>query len=195
MSNSPTQSYAPEPGEASGLLAELRHLEHQSRSMLTAVWFPLLVGGIVSLASGPAIVLIDRAAAPAYYWAVGGPVIGLACAAFYCTRRVQPPAGLAVAAVITAVVMAAGALLFGTLSSGDLREAAPFVMIGLGLGVFGALYRSPLVVAVGAVHVGLAVYLGVATPAEPEMVAALVTGLAGCAAGLASLLRSQPVGQ
>lgn len=195
MSDSPTQSYSPAAQRAAGLLGELRHLEHHSQSMLTAVWFPLLVGGIVSLASGPAIALIDRPAAPAYYWAVGGPAIGIACAAFYATRRIQPPAGLALVATVTALVMAAGALLLGTLTSGDLRQAAPLLVIGVGLGVFGMLFHSLLVVAVGVAHLAIGCYLGVATPADPHMVAALVTGLAGCAAGVASLLWSQSPGR
>jgi len=190
MSNSPTQSVSPDAARAAGLLGELRHLEHQSKSMLSAVWFPLLVGGIVSLASGPAISLIDRTEAPAYYWAFGGPVIGIACAVFYATRRIQPPAGLASVATVTAVVMVAGALLLGTLTSGDVREAAPLLVIGVGLGVFGVLYRSLLVVAVGAAHLGIGWYLGVSDPADPYMVSALVTGLAGCIAGVASLLWS-----
>lgn len=191
MANSASQSHSSEFGNAPGLLAELRHLEHHSRSMLAAVWFPLLIGGIVSLASGPAIALIDRPAAPAYYWAAGGPVIGLACAAFYATRRIQPPTGLATAAAVTAGVMGTGAVLLGTLTSGDLQDAAPYFVVGVGLGVFGVLYRSLLVGAVGAVHLSLGAYLVVATPTKPHMVAALITGLTGCAAGVASLLQSQ----
>lgn len=178
-----------DPHDAATQLTLIVETNRRSRLLAGAVWFPLLVGGIVTLAAPSVIDMIGGPAAPAWYWAVAGPAIGVACAVFYATRRVQLPATTASISVVTAAVMVIGALALGILVSGAARTAAPFLIVGSGFVVFAWIYRSALVLVVALANIIAAIVLFLVDTARIEQLVYVVCGLVACAAAVVAVMR------
>lgn len=158
-----------------------------------AVWFPLLVGGIATVAAPGAIGRIPGDAAPAWYWAFAGPSIGIACAIFYATRRIQLRARLGPLSVALAVAMITGALTLAGITGGRWQDGAPVLVVAAGLAAFALLYRSTLVGIVAGAHIIAAVIVVVADSPRIEDATTIGTGLVSCACGIAGVLMLDPV--
>lgn len=190
--NSAAQSMA----DPAGDLALVRRAVRAARADASAVWFPLLLSGCVTLASPTAVALIGGADAPARFWAVAGPAIGAGCALFYAGRRVRPGRPVTAGAVLVAVALAAGALALGLLAGGDARTVLPWLAVTAGFGAFAVIYRSLLVAVVAAAQAAGAGWLWVDASARAQSWHALLVGAAACAAALVAMTtseRSRPV--
>lgn len=169
-------------------LHELAAYRRLARRTAAAVWFPLLVGGIATLAAPGATHLIGGAEADSWYWAFAGPAIGLACAAFYAARPVQLPARASVASLVLAVAMVAGAFAVALALGEQLDGGGPPVVVAAGLAVFAWLYRSSLVAVVAAAALGAGLVGVVAETARVEDTAAMVVGAVSCTCAIIALL-------
>lgn len=182
--NSAMQSTA----RAEAELAAVARTQEAAHVVATAVWFPLLTGGIATLASPSVIDVIGGSAAPAWYWGIAGPAIGLACAAFYATRPVQLPVRIARASALVAVVMVASAMLLGALESDAAQTAAPMFAVAAGLTAFALLYRSGLGGVVAAAALVEGIVLAVSDSDRVQDVAVLGFGAVACGAAIVGIL-------
>ena len=173
--------------DASGQLELVEARRAASRRLASAVWFPLLVGGIATVAAPTVVGLIGGEAAPGWYWGVAGPLIGMSCALFYAGRPIHLPVRVAVASAGIAIALIAGASWLGFTFT-EAQAGAPVLAVAAGLGAFALLYRSPLVgLVAGAALIG-AIVLIVVNTGRAEEIAYLSIGIVSCAAAIASLL-------
>jgi hypothetical protein len=187
--NSAQQSLpaAQNPDDAAGQLRYVEARRAAGHQLAAAVWFPLLIGGIATIAAPTAIALIGGAAASGWYWGIAGPVIGISCAVFYATRPIHLPVQEAFAAVGIAIALMVGALLLG-FSVGESRTGAPLLAVTAGLGAFAWLYRSPLVGMVAAANLIAAIALIINSSGRLEQISYLATGIVSCTVAIAALL-------
>ena len=125
-------------------LAQLRVADaacRASRSAAGSVWFPLLAGGVATLAAPTAIDLIGGDAA-ASYWMAAGPAVGILCAVFYASRPIQLAARRGVVSVCVAAAIVIGAMVLGAMGSGSWTAGGPVLVVAVGLGVFAWLTRA-----------------------------------------------------
>jgi hypothetical protein len=176
--------------EARALLGELDQLHRRSRLLMSATWFPLLIGGIVTLAGVPASMLLEDTALAGTYWLFGVTVILASCVAFYGTRRIQVPDRLA--AVVTAAGLGTIACSFALVALTDDRwqGVSPLLVGGVGLGVIAFAYRSTVMAAVSAVYLFTGTLLAILQPDDAYVVGALVTGTASCLFGVIGVLQT-----
>jgi hypothetical protein len=175
---------------------QIRFVEERraaSRRLATAVWFPLLIGGIANLAAPTVVGLIGGDAAPAWYWGIAGPLIGISCGVFYASRPIHLPARVAISSAGIAVAIVVAALLLG-FSLGESQAGAPVLAVAVGLGAFAVLYRSLLVGLVSGATLTAAIALMVVNTNRAEQIAYLSIGIVGCAAaiGALSMMRPEP---
>ena len=131
--------------------------------------------------------LAHRAILGVVYWAIAGPFIGLACAAFYATPPVQLSRRFGVISAAVSITMVVAALVVG-ISLGDSSGGAPLLAVAAGLGAFAWFYRS--------VHVGvvaLANLVGAVTMFTDDSdrtadLTFLLIGATSCAVAIAALL-------
>jgi hypothetical protein len=138
--------------QAQEIVEEVDRLRSATRSQLSAMWWPLLVFGLLTLASA-ALIAGFGADALGVYWAVAGPLGGITVGAFYRNREraigVESPS---LPYVLTALAVLIGAMAAGVI--GDAAgsplgaAAAPSLVVSAGFLVFAALERSALLAAV-----------------------------------------------
>jgi len=192
--NSALQSIPP-PSDADEATAQLDAIaagRSASKRLAGSVWFPLLLGGIANIAAPSVSALIGGPAAPAWYWGVAGPVIGIACAIFYASRPVQLPHRVGLTSVGVAVAMVVGALALG-ISLGDSSGGAPLLAVASGLGAFAGLYRSIHVGIVAASQLVGAMVMFADTSDRTTALVFLSVGAVSCATALAALLSTHHV--
>ncbi len=192
--NSASQSI-PAPTDIAEATAQLDAIaagRSASKRLAGYVWFPLLLGGIANIAAPSVYALIGGPAAPAWYWSVAGPVIGIACAFFYNSRPVQLPHRIGLTVVGVAIAMLVGALVLG-ISLGDSSGGAPLLAVAAGLGAFAGLYRSVHVGVVAASHFVGALVMFADTSGRTTAVVFLCVGAVSCVTALAALLTTHHV--
>lgn len=173
--------------EPAATLALIARAAQAARQDSAAVWFPLLLSGMATLASPTAISLIGGAAAPAWYWAAVGPLIGVSCGVFYARRRVQPSLAISGTAVLVSAGIIVAALALGLLVESPARVALPWIAVSSGLAVFSQVYRSPLVGLVALINAGGAGWLLLDSSARAQAWHALLVGVACCLTALAAM--------
>lgn len=170
-------------------LEELERVRHHTRAAVHSAWFPLVVFGLLGLASTPFSRLGDGAGI-GLFWLVAGPAGGFATAHYYRRRAIVLGAGVRGRAYI-----ALGVTLFVTAwLAGFVTESAwgPMLVVALGYLGFARLDRSwPTAVVAGLLGVA-AVVVALTDPAHGDIVLSLVFGLAFTATGLV-LRRRDPV--
>lgn len=183
--------------QASESLQLVEELQRRTRSTLKVVWFPLVVFGVLFLASAPLVALSPGPAIGAY-WAVAGSAGGITVGRYY--RRREQTLGLEgpwVPYVVTAIAIMVGcfvAVAVGrSLDSEIILAIGPSLVVSAGYVVFSLLDRDARL---GAVAVGLAaVSVGLAaTGWDPQRLAAalaVIYGGAFVATGLAYRRREQ----
>jgi len=192
--NSASQSI-PAPSDVAEATAQLDAIaagRSASKRLAGSVWFPLLLGGIANIAAPSAYALIGGPAAPAWYWSVAGPVVGIACAFFYNSRPVQLPQRIGLTVVGVAIAMLVGALVLG-ISLGDAAGGAPLLAVAAGLGAFAGIYRSVHVGIVAASHFVGALVMFADTSDRTTALVFLSVGAVSCAIALAALLTTHHV--
>lgn len=150
-------------GHAARTLEHLEELRARTRTDLGSAWFPLVVFGLLTLASTPIILLVG-AQALGLYWTVAGLAGGLVVAGYYAIgqrrKGIRAPCGWP--------LLIAAAILAGT----------------LGLGWYGGTAGLPLLAAVGPPLVVAGGYLAFAWLARDMLLAAVALGLAGLTGAL-----------
>lgn len=183
--NSATQSFVV-PTDPATIAADLTLIGRQRRAGVRAagaIWFPLLVGGIATIAAPGAIDLIEGDAAPAWYWGFAGPLIALACAVFYATRRVQLPTRSGAMAVAVAIAIVIGAPVAALITAEPERNSAPVIVAAGGLAAFALIYRSVLVGLVALAHTVAAIVMLATESTIADDVATIGSGLTACLCG------------
>ncbi len=181
--------------EAAELLDSVARVRRRTRLSMSALWFPLVVFGSLTLVSAVVSWQVSADALGAY-WLVAAPVGSVATSLFYRRRErrvgLEMPARPAVLAVAVILLGAFGSgALGGVLGAETLAAVGPPLSVSAGYLMFARLERSlPL----GAVAVALAVTaLGVVaagtTPEDATTVLAVVYGLAFVVTGLAYRLQ------
>lgn len=181
--------------DAVELLDSLARVRRKTRLSISALWFPLVVFGALSLASALVSWRISAAALGAY-WLVAAPVGSLATSLFYRQRErrvgLEMPAGPTVLAVAVIVVGAFGSgALGGVLGAETLSAVGPPLSVSAGYLLFARLERSRPLGAVAAALAATAVGVAVAgtEPDDAATLLAVVYGLAFLLTGLAYRVR------
>lgn len=148
---------------AAQTLELLEGIRARTRADLGSAWFPLVVFGVLTLASSPVIVLAGPAAF-GWYWTVVGPVGGVIVGGYYAIgqrrKGILAPSGWP---LVIAVAILAGTL---------------------GLGWYGATAGSPLLAAVGPPLIVAGGYLAFSWLGRDVLLAVVALGLAGLTGAL-----------
>ena len=182
MTNAPAAS----PHGASDVLRHVESVRTQTRDLLRAFWFPLVVFGLITLASA---VVQWAWADPAVglYWAVAGPLGGIAVGHFYRSRELR--LGLSQPAlpyVLTGVGILVGAFALPMLTRGDLQEVVSTFAVAAGYLVFAWLERSGWLFGLALLMAAIPVVVLAAGVDHPGAFTAGITGVALVASGLVS---------
>jgi hypothetical protein len=171
-----------DPEELALTLRQLDEVRQRTRAAVHPAWFPLLVFGLLGLASVP-FGFLGNGLGSGVFWLVAGPAGGFATSRYYRNRAISIGVGMR----RRAVYIILGAAIFACAWIGGLlteSAAAPMLAVAIGYLAFARLERSWPVAAV-AVVVGIAaVAVVVADPGDGDVVLTLVFGLAFTGTGL-----------
>lgn len=184
------------PDTAEETLQEVERLRRRTRTGLGAFWLPLVLFGALSLASA-GVVASAGGEALGVYWAIAGPLGGIAVGVYYYLRErsigVQRPA---TPYVVTAAGIIVGTFaVSGVASTLDLEAAAaaaPAIVVSIGYVAFAWLERNGLLAFIAAALAVLAAVLWASRlDADPlATVLALAYGAVWVATGVAYRLRT-----
>jgi hypothetical protein len=162
-------------------LDELDRVRKQTRAAVHPAWFPLLLFGVLGLASIPFGFIADGVGT-GLFWLVAGPAGGFACAHYYRDRAFTLGAGVRGRAyTVLGVILFVAAWLAGFVTE---SAAGPMLVVALGYIGFAWLDRSWPTAAVAAV-LGVSAVVVVATGVDhADIILALVFGLGFTATGL-----------
>ena len=175
--------------EAEQTLEAVAGLRQRARADVRALWFPLVLFGLLTLLS----VLIGEATGnvSGLFWAAAGPAGAVVTAIYYsrCWDQVGV-SGAGAAFFLTGVAILVGVFAFAALASalGSQRAAAlvPVLIVSAGYIVFAWLERSVFVamIAVALCLVALALFAAGVSAQELRLVLALVYGVVFVVSGL-----------
>lgn len=173
-------------------LNEVERVRRTTRSLLDASWFTFLLWGSLVLASAPFTQIGHDGAAIGIYWTAAS-LVGLISTSLYYRHR-ELSLGLVdrneFLYVGISIAMVIGAMLVGALAGGDFSAVGPSFPIAVGLIVFGAMKRSPLILASGAALAAFAITVLIANPVQAALIAAIGEGAILIGTGLIALYRS-----
>jgi len=181
-----TNTAASSPQDAVDVLHHVESLRSQTRNLLQAFWFPLVVFGALTLASAP-VQWVWPGAAVGVYWAVAGLLGGTAVGLYYRSRELR--LGLTTSPtpyVLTAVGLLLGAFLLPAVTTGDLQEVVSTFAVAGGYLVFARIDRSRVLAVVAAVLLAVPVLVLVSGVDHPGAVNAGVVGAITLGVGLVS---------
>lgn len=171
--------------EPAAALHHVQELQDRTRADLGSFWFPLVVFGVLTLASIPFLVPDGSPAIP-YFWAVAGPAGGAAIGWYYHSREQRLGVSRSgTPFLVTGAVLFVAAFGLPAVTTGALQEVVSAFAVGAGYLVFAWLSRSPTLAVLGVVVAAVpagALLVGLAHPGPPVAAttgsAILVTGLA-----------------
>jgi|ERR1700686_2415877 len=176
-------------------LLELTHgAGRRTRSILAANSFPMILFGVLALASAPVAEAWSWPAI-AVLWIVGAPLASVATGLWYRSRELE----LGVAAnarpfIATAVCIVVGATALGIAGRGGvLSYAGPLFVIGLGYLIFARLERSVPVAGLAACVLVIAIALALLRPSHGYTIGVVVFGVGSVLLGLISLVRERRI--
>lgn len=187
--NSATQSKR---DEARELLAAAEDWSAAGWRLASPAWFPLLCVAVSVLASVPIALLLDNANGAGIYWLVAAPVCAVASGWFFATRRVQPPAKVGAIALVTGIAMLGANLALAWANRGAWADVIPWLVLGVGLGIFATAWRSISTAAVALTCVLTAVVVAITDPADSYPILAAIIGCAAALAVFVELVRTDP---
>lgn len=173
---------------ARALVADIERWTGQGRRMAAPAWFALLCVSIAVLAWVPASLLLGSASP--VYWYVVAPLSAVVSGWFFSTRPAQSATRPGLIVLAAGLVMLAGALVLVAVYRGAWADAAPWLVLGAGLGVFAVCWRSVTTGAVAAVTVFSSVVVAAADPDQSQVVLALVVGVTSAVGAVADLVRT-----
>jgi hypothetical protein len=180
--------------DADRLLGVTHAAGRQTRSILAANSFPLILFGVLALASAP-VAEVWSWPAIAVLWLVGAPLASVATGLWYRSRELE----LGVAAnaspfIATAACIVVGATALGIAGrGGPLSYAGPLFVIGLGYLVFARLERSAPVASLAACVLVSAIALALLRPPHAYTIGVLVFGGGSVLLGVVSLVRERRI--
>lgn len=176
--------------ELTATLDELERVRRHTRAAVHPAWFPLVVFGLIGLASIPFLRIGDGVGI-ALFWLVCGPAGGIATSRYYTKRAVTLGAGVRGRAYCALGV----ALFIAAWVAGSVTESAAAPMLAVAIGYLGfAWLERSWPTGVVALLLGVAaVVVAVADPENGDIILALAFGLSFTATGLV-LRRRDPVG-
>ncbi len=180
--------------ETDRLLVATRAAGRRTHSILAANSFPMILFGVLALASAPVAEAWSWPAI-AVLWLVGAPLASVATGLWYRSRDLEH--GVAANAwpfIATAVGILVGATALGIVGRGSaLSYAGPLFVIGLGYLIFARLERS---VPVAAMAVGVlvsAIALALLRPAHAYTVGIVIFGVGSVLIGVVSLVSERRI--
>ncbi len=179
-----TNAHASSAQDAADLLRHVESVGSQTRNLLRAFWFPLVVFGAITLASA-VVHFAAPGAAVGLYWAVAGSIGGIAVGRYYRNRELR--IGLsrpALPYILTAVGIFVGAFVLPMFTHGDLQEVVSAFAVAAGYLAFAWLERTGWLVLVALLMAAIPVAVLAAGVDHPGAVAAAATGAALLATGL-----------
>jgi hypothetical protein len=180
--------------EADRLLRTTQAAGQRTRSILAANSFPLILFGVLALASAPVAEAWSWPAI-AVLWLVGAPLASVATGLWYRSRELEH--GVAAVAwpfIATAVSIVVGATALGIAGRGSaLSYAGPLFVIGLGYLVFARLERSAPVAGLGVGVLVSALALVLLRPPHAYTIGVLVFGIGSVLLGVMSLVRERSI--
>lgn len=180
--------------EADRLLGATQAAGRRTRSILAANSFPLIVFGVLALASAPVAEAWSWPAI-AVLWLVGAPLASVATGLWYRSRELEY--GVAANAwpfIATAACIVVGATTLGVAGRGGaLSYAGPLFVIGLGYLGFARLERSVAVAVMAASILLIAVALAVLRPPHAYTIGVVVFGVGSVLLGVTSLARERRI--
>ena len=184
-----TERRSADQAELAITLRQVEEVRHRTRAAVHSVWFPMLLFGLLGLASIP-FAFAGDGAGTALFWLVAGPAGGVVTSRHYRNRALSVGAGMRGAAYV-----GIGAAIFlGAWTGGAVTHSATVPMLAIAAGYLGFAYleksRPVAVVATGLA--GAAVVVAVTDPPRADVILALVFGLAFTGTGL--LLRRRDRG-
>src|ERR1700682_1909012 len=171
--------------ETDRLLGATRAAGRRTRSILAANSFPMILFGVLALASPP---VAEAWSWPAIVvlWLVGAPLASVATGLWYRGRELEH--GVAANArpfISTAAGILVGATALGIAGRGGaLSYAGPLFVVGLGYLVFARLERSVLVAAMAVCVLVSAVALGLLRPAHAYTIGVVIFGVGSVLIGV-----------
>jgi hypothetical protein len=165
------------------LLGTTQEVGRRTRSILAANSFPLILFGLLGLASAP-VAEIWPGPAIAVLWLVGAPLASLATGLWYRSRELEH--GVAANGwpyIATAAFIMVGATTLGFAGRGSaLSYAGPLLVIGIGYLVFARLERSVSAATLAVIVIVSAVALAVVRPQHAYTIGAVVVSVRCCSA-------------
>jgi hypothetical protein len=181
--------------DADRLLGATRAAGRRTHSILAANSFPMILFGVLALASAPVAEAWSWPAI-AVLWLVGAPLASVATGLWYRSRELEHGvAANTLPFIATAAFVVVGATVLGIAGrGGPLSYAGPLVVIGLGYLVFARLERSAPVAALAACVLISAIALAVLRPHHAYTVGVLIFGCGSVLLGVVSLVRERHLG-
>jgi hypothetical protein len=178
--------------QAKALLASTEGARAQTRSVLSANWFPMILFGLLALVSVP-VAEFWPGTAVAALWLVGAPLASLATALWYRSRAIE--IGISVNPwpyMVTAVAIIVGCTATGIVGrGGPVSYAGPLLVIGLGYLVFGRLDRSALGTGFGLAMATVAIIVFALKPQHAYTLTMLAFGAGSVLLGWWNLLQAR----
>ena len=176
-----TERRSTDEAELATTLRQVDDVRRRTRAAVHPVWFPMLLFGLLGLASIP-FALAGDGLGTALFWLVAGPAGGMATSRHYRNRALSVGAGMrgrAHGAI-------GAAIFFGAWAGGALTHSATAPMLAIAAGYLGFAYleKSWPVAAVAAALAGAAAVVALTDPARGDIILALVFGLAFTGTGL-----------
>jgi hypothetical protein len=181
-----TNVHASSPEEAAGVLRQVESLQRQTRVLLRAFWFPLVVFGAITLASTP-VQWLWAGGAVGIYWALAGPLGGVGVGWYYRSRALRLGLSQPVLPyVVTAIGILLGAFILPAFAAGDLQQVISLFAVAAGYLAFAWLDRSPTLAGLAVVMAAVPALVLMSGVDHPGAIAAGLTGLALLVTGLVS---------
>jgi len=181
--------------DADRLLGVTHAAGRRTRSILAASSFPMILFGVLALASAPVAEAWSWPAI-AVLWLVGAPLASVATGLWYRSRELEHGVALNASPFIaTTVCIVVGATALGIAGrGGPLSYAGPLLIIGLGYMVFARLERSAPVAALAAGVLVSAIALALLRPPHAYTLGVLIFGCGSVLLGIVSLVRERRLG-
>jgi hypothetical protein len=180
--------------EADRLLGATQAAGRRTRSILAANSFPMILFGVLALASA-LVAEVWPWPATAVLWLVGAPLASVATGLWYRSRELEH--GVAANAwpfIATAVCIVVGATALGFAGRGGaLSDAGPLFVIGLGYLIFARLERSVPVAGLAACVLVSAIALALLRPSHAYTIGVVVFGVGSVLLGVVSLVRERRI--
>lgn len=169
----------------------VRRLQDRTRHDLDSFWFPLVLFGLLTLASVP-FAVAESGEPIAIFWTAAGPAGGAAIGWYY--HRREPRIGASRSGLPFMLVgggLIVAAFVLPAVTTGALQEVVSAFAVGAAYLVFARLTRSPQLAALGLVVATIAALALMSDLDRPGALVAATTGAAILATGLIARLGEQ----